>query len=98
MPGCSGVRPTARMAGFMPPASPPLVSTAMLEGPVAEAAGAVSVMTKQTGQDVSAHQSYPAGSIRMPHGGAGGSGRSWRQPPLQTPGLHDARVAEVRGE
>src|SRR5918994_7972491 len=32
------------MAGFMPPASPPLVRTAMLEGPVAEGAVAVSVM------------------------------------------------------
>jgi hypothetical protein len=35
---------------------------------------------------------------RYPHGGAGGSGRSWQQLPLQTLGSHDARVAEVRGE
>src|SRR4029450_2192670 len=37
------------MAGFMPPASPPLVSTAMLEGPVAEGAVAVSVMKQVNG-------------------------------------------------
>src|SRR4029453_109674 len=41
MPRCAAVRTTARMAGFMPPASPPLVSTAMLESPVA-----VSVITE----------------------------------------------------
>jgi hypothetical protein len=42
----------------MPPASPPLVSTAMLEGPVAEGAVAVSVMKEAWGQDLSGHQSY----------------------------------------
>src|SRR5918995_3508779 len=37
------------MAGFMPPASPPLVSTAMLEGPAAEGAVAISVMEASEG-------------------------------------------------
>ena len=58
MPLCTAVRTTARTAGFMPPASPPLVSTAMLEGPIAEGAVAVSVMKEARGQDLSGHQSY----------------------------------------
>jgi hypothetical protein len=45
------------MAGFMPPASPPLVSTAMLEGAVAEGVVAVSVMKQVKAQDLSG-QSY----------------------------------------
>jgi hypothetical protein len=39
----------------MPPASPPLVSTAMLEGAVAEGAVAVSVMKEVKGQNLSGH-------------------------------------------
>jgi hypothetical protein len=42
----------------MPPASPPLVSTAMLEGAGAEGAVAVSVIKEARGQDLSGHQSY----------------------------------------
>jgi hypothetical protein len=41
------------MAGFMPPASPPLVSTAMLEGAVA-----VSVMTQVKPRSCPVSQSY----------------------------------------
>src|SRR5919108_3831559 len=58
MPWCTAVRTTARTAGFMPPASPPLVSTAMLEGTVAEGAVAVSVMKEVKVRTCPVTQSY----------------------------------------